>query len=252
MTKSSFFKMDRNIFTSDIWGNVVEFRLFIYLIGNARYGNEPNDAYKDKGITIERGQFLRSIRKLREDLEYVENNAVKSYSLSTVNRAIKSLEAQNRIKTENTKLGTLFTIVNYSKYQGLYGLDHDSLEGKRNEEETQMKQRPNNTNKDNKDIIVLKPEQAEFISVLESIEGYPVDYKKDTEYMERLEDRYPELDLIKAVKKFSDYILDNPFKKNANHRSQMNTSFGKYVEWGTCRKDKLKVVGGQEYSNLRW
>lgn len=94
--------------------------------------------------------------------------------------------------------------------------------------------------KENIKEIIMTSYEAEFISVLETIKNYPLDKSKDLEYMKTLEKRYPTLDLVEAIKKFSVWILDNPFKKNANHRSQINTSFSKYVEWGVCLKKESK------------
>lgn len=114
---AGYFKLYRDIFESSIWMQPVDLRLFIYLIGQARYKEEPNTKYKTYGIIIKRGQFLRSYRKIRDDLEYFENNAVKHYSLSVIKRSVDRLVEQERIKIQQTKLGTLFTVVNYRQYQ---------------------------------------------------------------------------------------------------------------------------------------
>ena len=147
----TFFKIYRQIFESDIWLNPMELRLFIYLIGKARHSKKPNTKYKNKGIVIRRGQYLRSYRKLQEDLEYMENNAVKQYSLSKIKRTIDNLEKEDRIKTEKTQLGTLFTVVNYCRYQGSRNKkqEHETQsERNRNADGTESEQGWNNTNND--------------------------------------------------------------------------------------------------------
>ena len=99
-----------------------------------------------------------------------------------------------------------------------------------------------NKTKEDKSIVdksksmILAAYEASYIKILEKIKDYPLDRKKDIDYMKQLEERYPTLDLIQAIEKFSVYIMDKPFRNNANHRSQLNTSFGKYVEWGNCIK----------------
>ncbi|MPM13374.1 hypothetical protein SDC9_59731 [bioreactor metagenome] len=93
--------------------------------------------------------------------------------------------------------------------------------------------------KENIKDIIMTSYESEFISVLETIKDYPLDKVKDLAYMKTLSERYKNLDLVEAIKKFSVWVLDNPFKKNANHRSQINTSFGKYVEWGQCLKKEI-------------
>lgn len=162
--KTDFFKLDRKIFESDIWLQPVELRLFIYLIGQARHSEKPYTKYKSKGVIIKRGQYLKSYRKLREELEYFKNNAIKNYSLSRIKTAIDRLEKQKRIKTEKTQLGTLFTVLNYEEYQGSYEKNDEteneekteserSLNGPRTESERTENNTKNvkNVNKEKKD-----------------------------------------------------------------------------------------------------
>ena len=129
--------MDRDIFKHEIWTHVPEFRLFFFLVGNAVFSE---DGVKKGEVTIERGEFLRSLRNLRQDLVYFENNAEKYYSLSTIKRIIDKLVMDGRVKTTETKLGTLFSIVNYEYYQGFQRFANDSLERRENAERTQREQ----------------------------------------------------------------------------------------------------------------
>src|SRR5690625_1826976 len=108
------FQIDRKIFDSMIWNNIAEFRVFFYILGNAVWKEE---GIKIGDIFVGRGQYLRSYRNLREDLMYMENNAIKYYSISYLKKIIDNLVADGRLKKKETRLGTLFTVVNYSKYQ---------------------------------------------------------------------------------------------------------------------------------------
>ena len=176
--KTTFFKMDRKIFGSDIWFQPVELRIFIYLIGQARFEDEPNRKYESRGVIIEKGQYLKSYRKLQKDLEYIENNAVKNYSLSRIKRTLDNLKEQNRIKTEKTPLGTLFTVVNYCHYQGWYSKNDEhrtEMEQQRNADGTEMEQQRNNTNKGNKGNNVNKDKNKEHC---------PAEKKQDIPYKE--------------------------------------------------------------------
>lgn len=139
----TYFKTDRKIFEGNLWKNILEFRLFFYLIGQARFSEEP--IYKG-GVKIERGQYLRSYRKLQEDLEYIENNGLREYSLSQLKKAIGNLVKEERIKIKSTKLGTLFTVLNYAEYQGKYEYKNGSLEQTSNRLRTDLEQTSNNTN----------------------------------------------------------------------------------------------------------
>lgn len=110
------FVVAREIFTNSVWEDVHKLRFWIYLLGNARHNGKPR---KIAGVTIKRGQFLRAYSKIGEDCSYIENNSVKRWAKSRVKRMVDSLESEGRITTVETELGTLFTIVNYAKYQEL-------------------------------------------------------------------------------------------------------------------------------------
>ena len=129
---SGAFQTPRCIFENPIWQNVVEFRLFFLIYGKAIFKEE---GYKQGAIKLERGQWLRSYRGLQADLEYVENRSVKKYSLSRIKRAVDSLVKAERIKVEDTELGTLFTVLNYSKYQGFENYRQHNENAERTERE---------------------------------------------------------------------------------------------------------------------
>jgi hypothetical protein len=151
----SWFKMHRQIFENGIWKNPIEFRLFTWLIGNAVYDKDIH--YSE--VTIKRGQYLRSFRKLQEDLKYTDNNKVIIPSLGTIKRTVDKLLRKEMITILETPLGTLFTIPNYEKYQakGTEIKQFDEREINENEElgtglgtglGTATEQQRNNTKKD--------------------------------------------------------------------------------------------------------
>jgi uncharacterized phage protein (TIGR02220 family) len=138
------FLTSREIFTNPIWQNIVEFRLFFLIYGNATF----TDGVRVGDLELKRGQWVRSIRNIQKDLEYIENRAVKNYALSTLKRAIDNLVKQKRVTAEVSELGTLFTVLNYQQYQGFDGYKSDNLERRENADGTQMEQRRNNNKKD--------------------------------------------------------------------------------------------------------
>ncbi|EAE5404621.1 hypothetical protein [Listeria monocytogenes] len=142
------FQMSREIFESDIWSDVIKFRLFFYIVGNAVFSE--NGVMKG-GIQIGRGQYLRSFRNLREDLLYYDNNAEKFYSLSTIKEKIDELVREERLEIETTKLGTLFTVRNYALYQDLNNYSGTSSERLPNSHRTATEQPPNNKKNVKKD-----------------------------------------------------------------------------------------------------
>lgn len=153
------FLTSREIFSNPIWTNVVEFRLFFLIYGNAVFSEE---GVRVGDITLQRGQWLRSIRNLQKDLEYMENRAVKTYSTATIKRAIDSLVKQNRIKVETAELGTLFTVVNYAVYQGFDHYETVIAKRRGNSDETATKQQRNNNNNVKKDKNDMKVKEEKI------------------------------------------------------------------------------------------
>lgn len=140
MAKGAF-QTSREIFENPIWSDVVKFRIFFYIYGNAVFANEGTDV---AGIHIKRGQFLRSYRNLQQDLSYMEKRAIKMYSLHTIKNKIDQLVKENRIEIELTDYGTLFTVVNYEEYQGFERYSKTLSEQQRNGNGTASEQQRNN------------------------------------------------------------------------------------------------------------
>jgi hypothetical protein len=143
------FQTSREIFSNPIWQDVVKFRLFFYIVGNAIYSDE---GVRVGNIILQRGQYLRSYRNLRKDLEYKENKAIKMYSLSSISRKIDQLVKEERLKIDDTEYGTLFTVVNYEEYQGFERYKKTEpetvLEQSGNSPGTVLEQSGNNNKKD--------------------------------------------------------------------------------------------------------
>ncbi|PPA70068.1 hypothetical protein [Jeotgalibacillus proteolyticus] len=108
------FMISREIFDNDIWEDPIKLRIFLFLVGKAVFAEEGK---RVAGVDLKRGQYLRSYRNLIEDLSYKENRSVKKISLSTLHRKLDALVKEDRLKVEETPLGTIFTVVNYSTYQ---------------------------------------------------------------------------------------------------------------------------------------
>ncbi|GAK09606.1 DNA replication protein DnaC [Geomicrobium sp. JCM 19038] len=137
------FQMSRDIFENPIWEDPVKFRIFFFIIGNAVFSQ---DGVTHAGVHLKRGQYLRSLRKLREDLTYREGkgNAIKQYPLTTIQRKLKSLENEEKIIMKTLENGTLFTVINYEKYQGLENYKKHEMEQLRNSDGTVTEQERNN------------------------------------------------------------------------------------------------------------
>ncbi|PAE20534.1 hypothetical protein CHH80_11010 [Bacillus sp. 7504-2] len=134
-----WFKLHRELFDTDLWHDVSTFRLFLYLISQASH----KDGVKIKGIELKRGQYIRSYRKLADDLSYKEGRGYKKYSLSTIKSCVNKLIESERVNVNETEVGTLFTIINYAKYQDLDGEEKESPNTKNNEVRTNAELTPN-------------------------------------------------------------------------------------------------------------
>lgn len=137
------FQTSREIFNNPIWQDVIKFRLFFYIVGNAVFSVE---GVKQGNILIKRGQYLRSYRNLAADLEYLENKSLKRYSISVIKKKIDQLVSEERLKIEETELGTLFTVVNYALYQGFDHYKTHNREQSENGARTVREQSENNNN----------------------------------------------------------------------------------------------------------
>ncbi|WP_078577347.1 DnaD domain-containing protein [Salipaludibacillus agaradhaerens] len=153
------FQISREIFQNDIWNDPVKFRIFFYIIGNAVFSH---DGIEHAGMHLQRGQFLRSLRNLQDDLSYREGrgNSLKKYPLTTIQRKLKSLVKDGQITMKRTEYGTLFTVVNYATYQSFEHYKKESVEQKRNSDGTVTEQRWNN----NKNVKECSNKEKEISS----------------------------------------------------------------------------------------
>lgn len=181
-------------------------------------------------IEVSRGSFVTSEVKLSEKW---------GWSRTKVRSFLDLLEKDNMLVRKSDSKKTTLTIVNYNDYQ----FQETTEEHQKNNEKTSEEQRKdtiNNENNDNKDIYILTKEEEQFLKTLSEIENYPLDRKKDLEMYKTLEERYPTLNLVEAIEQWRIYKLDKPLKERSNPRSQINTAFKKYVEWGKCIKGENK------------
>jgi len=184
--KKGWFSLHKCIFANGVWKDPVQFRLFIFLVGNAVY---QKDKVIDYGIVkVKYGQFLRSYRKLQDDLSYLENRQIKRYSLSTIKRTVDKLVRLQRIAKLETQLGTLFTILNFDKYQ-VKQTKNETINGVETEQKRELgtelgtnAERPQNNT--NKELIRLIIELAK--SLIKSINKESSFYSITNKYLKLL------------------------------------------------------------------
>jgi len=245
----NFIGISREIIEHWIYKDAEYFQVWFEMLYRARFLREPKTETREgQLVTMHYGQFL-----------FGRNGWSKRLTISSkrLQNLIKLLIKDDMIKlVKKYPKFTIYEVVNYEKYnkkgqqenqeeQGIEGNDGSAGGQHRGTKEDSK------YSKDN--IIIMNFEQKDFIKTLKTIENYPLDIAKDIEYFNILEQRYPQLDLVEAVKDFATYKLDNPFKKKDNPRSQLNTSCKNYTKWGKCiKKQQLGRPNdlAQDYLNL--
>lgn len=167
-------KLYREVLETDLWYDVTTFRLFTYLLLNATH----QDGIKKGGVELKRGQWIRSYRKLAQDLAYKEGRGVKEYSIKTISKCVKKLVDVGTITVEETKQGTLFTIVNYAKYQDKQEFKKETGNASGNEVETNGERSGNNNKNGNNG---------------ENVNNVVVDNDTDGNFERAIIDRYMQL-----------------------------------------------------------
>ena len=104
MKRTYYIKLFRSITEWEHYKDGNTARLFLHLLLMAvrkqiRYGK----------ITLNCGQFVSTSRALSEEL---------CISTKYITESIKKLRESGEIKTERCEYGTIFTVLNYDKYQG--------------------------------------------------------------------------------------------------------------------------------------
>jgi hypothetical protein len=127
-------KIDRKIFDHWVFADSWKFKAWIDLIGMANH-TPAKVEISGQIVTIDRGQFFRSIDSLANRW---------STNKSKVYRFLKLLEKDNMIALNNETKVTIITICNYVDYQDDSISDETKSKRRRNAGETQTKLSKNN------------------------------------------------------------------------------------------------------------
>jgi len=104
--------------------------LWIYLLCKVSYGRkEFTYSRGTTKITVRKGEFLRSLRRISDDCSYTGNNRLVSWSTSRIAAMLKTLEDDGRIEilSNSSALGTHLRVVNYESYQSFAAYKRDRL-----------------------------------------------------------------------------------------------------------------------------
>ena len=127
---TGFILLSRDLLENDIWRmNSDLVRLWIYLLCKVSYGKkEFTYSRGTTKITVRKGEFLRSLRRISDDCSYTGNNKLVSWSTSRVAAMLKTLEDDGRIEIlSNSTLGTHLRLSNYEAYQSFAAYKGDRL-----------------------------------------------------------------------------------------------------------------------------
>ena len=133
MSDNGFIYLDRKFFDHSMWREKRVFsrqEAWLDLIQLARWKKEAhNVAIKDKVITCDRGQLVRSMVTLADRW---------GWSKSKVKRVLDVFKERGMIRIENETVTTRITLCNYETYQTKDGGSETQAKRKRNASETQV------------------------------------------------------------------------------------------------------------------
>lgn len=203
---SGAFLISREIFENSIWQSPIELRMFLLIFGKAVFSDEGAQVGP---VHLKKGQWVRSFRNLQDDLEYIENNAVKRPGLATIKRIVDKLVKDGRVTAETCELGTLFTVVNYAYYQDLETYKKKTRNSAKNSSGTAAEQQRNNNNNANNaeegniNPLIIPPGKTQFLDYV---------FLTPAEH-ERLLAEYGEVDTSRMIEILDNYIGQTPKKR---------------------------------------
>jgi hypothetical protein len=237
---AGWIKLHRKTLDSKVFQNEKLLKTFVWCLLKASH-KEYEFFHGRQKISLRPGQFITGRKKAGEELDMPPSTAWFYLNL---------LKADSTIDIKSNNKYSLITLINWGLYQSdgdNFNSNLDSnLDNKRTTNGQQTDTYKNDKN-DKKDLIyVLTADENNFLDTLATIENYPLDRKRDLKLYQTLAERYPQLDLIAAIEQWAAYKLDKPLNGKSNPRSQINTAFKKYLEWGKCLKERSAKSGAPE------
>lgn len=229
-------KVYRQIQDCEIWDSdePYDYRsAWIYLLLKANH-RDKDIMFNKKPVTIMRGQYLTSIRKLSEHWGWCKEKTAKY---------LNTLVALNMIKKDSDSRRTLLTIVNYELYQG----DTDT--------EQDTKRTPNRTPTRHKQECkneIININTKVFICLpLNDGTDFPV-YEEDIAEYKKL---YPGVDVEQQLRNMVGWLNGNPTRKKTKSgiKRFINGWLSKEQDKGgrksepTVKKNSFNDIGRQDY-----
>jgi len=232
------------------FGVIIKILMKIYSEGYYYNWNEKEQILFSKRVNVD----INTLNNIINDCvkwEMFDSNLFNKYKILTSNGIqIRYFEAASRrqivevikeyllVKNGALKSFTNLVIVNINK-------DNDNI----NTEEVVVNDNISTQRKEENRIEENSIDK--YLNILQRIKGFPYDDKIDTEYYLTLEERYPTLDLVKAIQNFSDFKLGKEYKTNANHRLQISNWFKNDVEIYKKNLKPLPKIQDDNYFSRR-
>ena len=184
------FILNTSIFDAKLWhASPWKLKILIYLIANA---NTHTDQHFS--IEIEKGQLLRSYRRIAIDCAYkIGYRTFTPSSSSNIKHFCDQLEEEGRISQFKTPYGILFT------------LSHPTS--------PESKPKPDSPAKPKKSLSAHHPFITETerttLALLDTIEDYPSDLDTDIDFLHSLQADFPSLDLLENIKDWKTWLWDH-------------------------------------------
>ena len=131
MMRTGWFKFHRQIFDNPICTKDAEhFFVWCYLLAEAEFEDGERVLFQNEEITLKKGQLLRTINQIANDLHIKE---IKVY------RILKLLENEKQIVKQTSNKNTLITVLNWEKYQSCEKPNEEPMKNECKTDVNQMK-----------------------------------------------------------------------------------------------------------------
>lgn len=161
-----YFKIWHKIEDWEWWGDLTMMGFWLYLLKKANIKEK-----RWRGSTVKRGQFISSRASMAEDLDISEQQ---------IRTMVSRLKSTSELTSESTNQYTLYTIVNYDKYQKKFAEVTDESTSEATSKQPASNQRATTTkeckNVRKKDICDSKDKPSRT-EVLKVISHYRQSYK---------------------------------------------------------------------------
>ena len=210
---------------------------FIYLTENIPYTDDMLAHKFKRPITIIR-LALSTLKKL-EMIEY-DNDGFLKISNWEKHQNIEGLE---KIREQTKK-----RVAKHRKLKQLKASNDTSNVTVTHSNETDIDIEKIREEKDTTTAPVYK----KCLKTLQSIKDYPFNTEVDLDYIQKLENKYPTLNIPEVIDDWAIYKLDKPLQNNSNPRSQIDTSCKRSITYGLCKKKiEIKEIKDDNYFSNR-